>query len=235
MIMLNKTELLSLSLGEIASHFRSQCTCSFIFLTCRLVGLFFFLLLSSQYRSIITPVNLIRKVSKTTKAEKASPEIDHDIEQEEDRIQGAPSKAEESQASARSSKKVEKEADEETRDAPVEEEASEEPEEKESEDEFNQIVDPEVEERVLVLTESVDDLRAEFQEFKRVSTIERERLELEVRQAKDELQRAKMAPPAANDDNSLVAEKPQSALVKIASMFSEQFDDEGYMKCMLSN
>ena len=182
-------------------------------------------------------------MSKTTKAEKASPEIDHDIEQEEDRIQGAPSKAEESQASARSSKKVEKEAEEETRDAPVEEEApeepeeevSEEPEEKESEDEFNQIVDPEVEERVLVLTESVDDLRAEFQEFKRVSTIERERLELEVRQAKEELQKAKMAPPAADDDNSLVAEKPQSALVKIASMFSEQFDDEGYMKCMLSN
>ena len=126
--------------------------------------------------------------------------------------------------------------EEETRDAPVEEEqpeAPEEPEEKESEDEFNQIVDPEVEERVLVLTESVDDLRAEFQEFKRVSTIERERLEFEVRQAKEELQRAKMAPPT--DDNSLVEDKPQSALVKIASMFSEQFDDEGYMKCMLSN
>lgn len=120
--------------------------------------------------------------------------------------------------------------EEETRDAPVEEVAPEEPEE----DEFNQIVDPEVEERVLVLTESVDDLRAEFQEFKRVSTIERERLELEVRHAKDELQRAKMAPPA-NDDNSLVEDKPQSALVQIASMFSEQFDDEGYMKCMLSN
>ena len=179
-------------------------------------------------------------MSKTTKPEKASPEIDHDIEQEEDRIQSAPSKeshvSARSARSARSSKKVEKE-EEETRDAPVEEEqpeAPEEPEEKESEDEFNQIVDPEVEERVLVLTESVDDLRAEFQEFKRVSTIERERLEFEVRQAKEELQRAKMAPPA-NDDNSLVEDKPQSALVKIASMFSEQFDDEGYMKCMLSN
>jgi len=182
-------------------------------------------------------------VSKTTKPEKASPEIDHDIEQEEDRIQSAPSKeshvSARSARSARSSKKVEKE-EEETRDAPVEEEqpeAPEEPEEKESEDEFNQIVDPEVEERVLVLTESVDDLRAEFQEFKRVSTIERERLEFEVRQAKEELQRARMAPPAppSYDDNSLVEDKQQSVLAHIASRFSEQFDDEGYMKCMLTN
>lgn len=208
-----------------------------------------------QYRSIVTPVNLIRKLSKTRKPEKASPEVDHDIEQEEDRIQGAPSKAEESQVSARSArsskKEVEEEVEEETRDAPVEEEEEdpeapeepeeleepEEPEEKESEDEFNQIVDPEVEERVLVLTESVDDLRAEFQEFKRVSTIERERLEFEVRQAKEELQRARMAPPSppSYDDNSLVEDKQQSVLAHIASRFSEQFDDEGYMKCMLSN
>ena len=206
-----------------------------------------------QYCSIVTPVNLIRKLSKTRKPEKASPEVDHDIEQEEDRIQGAPSKAEESQVSARSArsskKEVEEEVEEETRDAPVEEEEPEapeepeepeeleEPEEKESEDEFNQIVDPEVEERVLVLTESVDDLRAEFQEFKRVSTIERERLEFEVRQAKEELQRARMAPPSppSYDDNSLVEDKQQSVLAHIASRFSEQFDDEGYMKCMLSN
>ena len=208
-----------------------------------------------QYRSIVTPVNLIRKLSKTRKPEKASPEVDHDIEQEEDRIQDAPSKAEESQVSARSArsskKEVEEEVEEETRDAPVEEEEEEpeapeepeeleepeEPEEKESEDEFNQIVDPEVEERVLVLTESVDDLRAEFQEFKRVSTIERERLEFEVRQAKEELQRARMAPPSppSYDDNSLVEDKQQSVLAHIASRFSEQFDDEGYMKCMLSN
>ena len=205
-----------------------------------------------QYHSIVTPVNLIRKLSKTRKPEKASPEVDHDIEQEEDRIQGAPSKAEESQVSARSArsskKEVEEEVEEETRDAPVEEEEEEpeapeepeeleEPEEKESEDEFNQIVDPEVEERVLVLTESVDDLRAEFQEFKRVSTIERERLEFEVRQAKEELQRARMAPPSppSYDDNSLVEDKQQSVLAHIASRFSEQFDDEGYMKCMLSN
>ena len=218
-----------------------------------------------QYHSIVTPVNLIRKLSKTRKPEKASPEVDHDIEQEEDRIQGAPSKAEESQVSARSArsskKEVEEEVEEETRDAPVEEEEPEapeepeeleepeepeepeeleeleEPEEKESEDEFNQIVDPEVEERVLVLTESVDDLRAEFQEFKRVSTIERERLEFEVRQAKEELQRARMAPPAppSYDDNSLVEDKQQSVLAHIASRFSEQFDDEGYMKCMLTN
>ena len=215
-----------------------------------------------QYHSIVTPVNLIRKLSKTRKPEKASPEVDHDIEQEEDRIQGAPSKAEESQVSARSArsskKEVEEEVEEETRDAPVEEEEPEapeepeeleepeepeeleeleEPEEKESEDEFNQIVDPEVEERVLVLTESVDDLRAEFQEFKRVSTIERERLEFEVRQAKEELQRARMAPPSppSYDDNSLVEDKQQSVLAHIASRFSEQFDDEGYMKCMLTN
>jgi len=177
-------------------------------------------------------VSKIRGTS-TDKVEKVSPVIDHDVEQEEDRIQGASSKGEESQVSDRSSEKtIEKE--EEARDAPAEESQPEEPEEKEIEDEFNQIVDPEVEERVLVLTESVDDLRAEFHEFKRSSTIERERLELEVRQAKEELQRAKLVPPVC-DDNSIVEAKESSALIKIASMFSEQFDDDGYMRCMLSN
>ena len=197
-----------------------------------------------SYRcSIVTPVSLIRKVMSKDKAEKKSPEINHDAEEEEDRIEQDRRVSEQSFEKADEEEEVE-EADEEegeeeeARDAAPAEEAQleeQEPEKKESEDEFNQIVDPEVEERVLVLTESVDDLRAEFLEFKRASTIERERLELEVRRAKEELQQFKLVTPA--DDNSIevVTYKGSSggALAQAAEMLSDQFDDEGYMKCML--
>ena len=177
------------------------------------------------------------------KAEKASPEINHYVEEEEDRIEDISSKVDEEKAVEKvdEEKAVEKadekeEVEEEARDAAPTEEAQpeqQEPEEKESEDEFNQIVDPEVEERVLVLTESVDDLRAEFLEFKRSSTIERDRLEFEVRRAKEELQQFKVAPPA--DDNSIeVITYKESSKMSVLELLSDQFDDEGYMKCMLA-
>ena len=199
-----------------------------------------FLRSTISYRcSIVTPVSLIRKAMSKDKAErasqfamckkawskdkaeKASPEINPYVEEEEDRVE------EEARDAAPT---------EEARDAAPTEEAQpeqHEPEEKESEDEFNQIVDPEVEERVLVLTESVDDLRAEFLEFKRSSTIERERLEFEVRRAKEELQQFKVAPPA--DDNSIeVITYKESSKMGVLELLSDQFDDEGYMKCMLA-
>ena len=177
------------------------------------------------------------------KAEKASPEINHYVEEEEDRIEDISSKVDEEKAVEKADEKEEVEEEardaapvEEARDAAPTEEAQpeqQEPEEKESEDEFNQIVDPEVEERVLVLTESVDDLRAEFLEFKRSSTIERDRLEFEVRRAKEELQQFKVAPPA--DDNSIeVITYKESSKMSVLELLSDQFDDEGYMKCMLA-
>ena len=214
-----------------------------------------------SYRcSIVTPVSLIRKamskdkaerasqfaMCKTRskdKAEKASPEINDYVEEEQDRIEDVSSKVDEEKAveKADETEEVEEEVRdaapvEEARDAAPAEEAQpeqQELEEKESEDEFNQIVDPEVEERVLVLTESVDDLRAEFLEFKRSSTIERERLEFEVRRAKAELQQFKVAPPA--DDNSIeVITYKESSKMGVLELLSDQFDDEGYMKCMLA-
>ena len=215
-----------------------------------------------SYRcSIVTPVSLIRKAMSKDKAErasqfamckkawskdkaeKASPEINPYVEEEEDRIEDVSSKVDEEKAveKADETEEVEEEVRdaapvEEARDAAPAEEAQpeqQELEEKESEDEFNQIVDPEVEERVLVLTESVDDLRAEFLEFKRSSTIERERLEFEVRRAKEELQQFKVAPPA--DDNSIeVITYKESSKMGVLELLSDQFDDEGYMKCMLA-
>ena len=214
-----------------------------------------------SYRcSIVTPVSLIRKAMSKDKAErasqfamckawskdkaeKASPEINHYVEEEEDRIEDVSSKVDEEKAVEKADEKEEVEEEardaapvEEARDAAPTEEAQpeqQEPEEKESEDEFNQIVDPEVEERVLVLTESVDDLRAEFLEFKRSSTIERDRLEFEVRRAKEELQQFKVAPPA--DDNSIeVITYKESSKMSVLELLSDQFDDEGYMKCMLA-
>ena len=214
-----------------------------------------------SYRcSIVTPVSLIRKAMSKDKAErasqfamckawskdkaeKASPEINHYVEEEEDRIEDISSKVDEEKAVEKADEKEEVEEEardaapvEEARDAAPTEEAQpeqQEPEEKESEDEFNQIVDPEVEERVLVLTESVDDLRAEFLEFKRSSTIERDRLEFEVRRAKEELQQFKVAPPA--DDNSIeVITYKESSKMSVLELLSDQFDDEGYMKCMLA-
>ena len=178
------------------------------------------------------------------KAEKKSPEINHDAEEEEDRIEqdrraSDPSfeKADDEEEEVEEADEEEEEEEEARDAAPAEEEQLEQqgPEEKDCDDDFNQIVDPEVEERVLVLTESVDDLRAEFLEFKRSSTIERERLELEVRRAKEELQQFKLDTPA--DDNSIevVTYKGSSrgALCQAAELLSDQFDDEGYMKCML--
>ena len=197
-----------------------------------------------SYRcSIVTPVSLIRKAMSKDKAEKASPEINDYVEEEQDRIEDVSSKVDEEKAveKADETEEVEEEVRdaapvEEARDAAPAEEAQpeqQELEEKESEDEFNQIVDPEVEERVLVLTESVDDLRAEFLEFKRSSTIERERLEFEVRRAKAELQQFKVAPPA--DDNSIeVITYKESSKMGVLELLSDQFDDEGYMKCMLA-
>ena len=214
--------------------------------------------------SIVTPVSLIRKAMSKDKAErasqfamckkawskdkaeKASPEINPYVEEEEDRIEDVSSKVDEEKEVEKAEKADEKEeVEEEARDAAPVEEARDaapteeaqpeqhEPEEKESEDEFNQIVDPEVEERVLVLTESVDDLRAEFLEFKRSSTIERDRLEFEVRRAKEELQQFKVAPPA--DDNSIeVITYKESSKMGVLELLSDQFDDEGYMKCMLA-
>ena len=183
------------------------------------------------------------KTRSKDKAERASPEINDYVEEEEDRIEDVSSKVDEEKAVEKvdEEKAVEKadekeEVEEEARDAAPAEEAQpeqQELEEKESEDEFNQIVDPEVEERVLVLTESVDDLRAEFLEFKRSSTIERERLEFEVRRAKAELQQFKVAPPA--DDNSIeVITYKESSKMGVLELLSDQFDDEGYMKCMLA-
>lgn len=192
------------------------------------------------------------KTRSKDKAEKASPEINDYVEEEEDRIEDVSSKVdEEKEVEKVDEEKAVEKADEkeeveegardaapveEARDAAPAEEAQpeqQELEEKESEDEFNQIVDPEVEERVLVLTESVDDLRAEFLEFKRSSTIERERLEFEVRRAKAELQQFKVAPPA--DDNSIeVITYKESSKMGVLELLSDQFDDEGYMKCMLA-
>ena len=183
------------------------------------------------------------KTRSKDKAEKASPEINDYVEEEEDRIEDVSFKVDEEKAVEKADEKEEVEEEardaapvEEARDAAPTEEAQpeqHEPEEKESEDEFNQIVDPEVEERVLVLTESVDDLRAEFLEFKRSSTIERERLEFEVRRAKEELQQFKVAPPA--DDNSIeVITYKESSKMGVLELLSDQFDDEGYMKCMLA-
>ena len=192
------------------------------------------------------------KTRSKDKAEKASPEINDYVEEEEDRIEDVSFKVDEEKAVEKvdEEKAVEKadekeEVEEEARDAaPVEEARDAAPaeeaqpeqqelEEEESEDEFNQIVDPEVEERVLVLTESVDDLRAEFLEFKRSSTIERERLEFEVRRAKAELQQFKVAPPV--DDNSIeVITYKESSKMGVLELLSDQFDDEGYMKCMLA-
>lgn len=221
-----------------------------------------FLVLRSpiSYRcSIVTPVSLIRKaMSKDStskaerasqfarskskdKAEKVSPEINDDIEEEEDCIEQDRRASDPSFEKVDKEEEVEKadekeEVEEEARDAAPAEEAhleEQEPEEKESEDEFNQIVDPEVEERVLVLTESVDDLRAEFLEFKRSSTIERERLEDEVRRAKEELEQFKYAPPADDDSIEEVITYKKSSKVGVLELLSNQFDDEGYMKCML--
>ena len=183
------------------------------------------------------------KTRSKDKAEKASPEINDYVEEEQDRIEDVSSKVDEEKAveKADETEEVEEEVRdaapvEEARDAAPAEEAQpeqQELEEEESEDEFNQIVDPEVEERVLVLTESVDDLRAEFLEFKRSSTIERERLEFEVRRAKEELQQFKVAPPA--DDNSIeVITYKESSKMGVLELLSDQFDDEGYMKCMLA-
>ena len=179
---------------------------------------------------------MCKKAWSQDKAEKASPEINPYVEEEEDRIEDVSSKVDEEKEVEKAEKADEKEeVEEEARDAaPVEEARDEhyEPEEKESEDEFNQIVDPEVEERVLVLTESVDDLRAEFLEFKRSSTIERDRLEFEVRRAKEELQQFKLAPPA--DDNSIEVITYKKEKMGVLELLSDQFDDEGYMKCMLA-
>ena len=220
-----------------------------------------FLRSTISYRcSIVTPVSLIRKAMSKDKAErasqfamckkawskdkaeKASPEINPYVEEEEDRIEDVSSKVDEEKEVEKADEKEEVEEEardaapvEEARDAAPTEEAQPEhyePEEKESEDEFNQIVDPEVEERVLVLTESVDDLRAEFLEFKRSSTIERDRLEFEVRRAKEELQQFKLAPPA--DDNSIEVITYKKEKMGVLELLSDQFDDEGYMKCMLA-
>lgn len=170
---------------------------------------------------------------------KAEAQVDH--EEEEDRIERTSSKSSHriERTSSKSSQGHVRRSSERSqghvrhsssRSSKIFREKRQEPEKTESEDdEFNQIIDPEVEERVLVLTESVDDLRAELLEFKRTSTIERERLEFEVRQAKEELQRVKMAP--LPKDN--VEPKNESVLVHIATMFSDQFDEQGYMKCLL--
>lgn len=175
--------------------------------------------------SIITPVKLLKKLSKERNEvnDDPKPEDNPDVE-EEDRIDAVT--PEETSSNAEKSRESEKKLEE--RDTAEKEEE----EENAEEADFNRLVDPEVEERVLVLTESVDDLRAELDEFKRVSTLERERLEKQVEDAREEL---KKVTATATDDADDKTQAEEKAYFGLAEAIADQFDDEGYMKCMLGN